>query len=99
SCCPYRNQFSRFSASPMSRIDTSKVEHTLLGNRNLNGKCVREAIFSRLMKFSVPLGPFDGRVAVIHPSSSEWYISSPNAEYIPLPPCQRCNVYPGFDGH
>ena len=82
----------------MSRIDASKVEHTLLRTRNLNGKCVGKAAFSRLMKISVPLGPFDGRVAVIHPLSPEWYISSPNAEYIPLPPGQRCNVYPRFDG-
>jgi hypothetical protein len=82
----------------MSPIDASKVEQTLLRNQNLSGKCVGEATFSRLMKISVPLGLFDGRVAVIHPSSPEWYISSPNAEYIPLPPGQRCNVYPCFDG-
>ena len=44
------------------------------------------------------MGPFDGRVAVIHPSSSNFYICSPNSEYIPLPPGQRCNVYPRIDG-
>ena len=82
----------------MSSLSPSQVEHNLLRNRNLNGRRVDEAALSHLMKFSVPLGPFDGLVAVIHPSSSEWYICSPNAEYIPLPPGQQCNVYPRFDG-
>ena len=49
-------------------------------------------------KVSVPLGPFDGRVAAVHPSFPESYISSPYCEYIPLPPGPRCNVYPRFDG-
>jgi hypothetical protein len=82
----------------MSRLSASTVEHNLLCNWNLNGKHVGEAALSRLMRFSVPLGPFDGCVAVIHPLSSEWYIYSPNAEYIPLPPGQQCNVYACFDG-
>jgi hypothetical protein len=54
--------------------------------------------FSPAKKVSVALGPFDGRVAAIHPSFPELYISTPNCEYIPLPPGPRCNVYPRFDG-
>jgi hypothetical protein len=46
----------------------------------------------------VPLGPFDGRVAAIHPLSDDWYISSPNSDYIPMPPGPRCNVYTRYDG-
>ena len=83
----------------MSHLSASKVEHTLLCNRNLNGKHVDEPAPSRLMKFSVPLGPFDGHVAIIHPLSSKLYICSPNAKYIPLPPSQWCNVYACFNGH
>ena len=54
--------------------------------------------FSLAEKISVPLGPFDGRVAAVHPSLPEFYISSPNCEYIALPPGPRCNVYPRSDG-
>ena len=61
--------------------------------------CISTGLTSLLAKkASVPLGPFDGRVATVHPSLPEWYISSPNCEYIPLPPGPRCNVYPRLDG-
>ena len=82
----------------MSRLGALKIKHDLLCNRNLNSKHDDKATLPCMMKFSVLLGPFDGHVAIIHPSSSEWYISSPNSEYIPLPPGQWCNVYPCFDG-
>jgi hypothetical protein len=54
--------------------------------------------FSLAEKISVPLGPFDGHVATVHPSLPEFYISSPKCEYIALPPSPQCNVYPCFDG-
>ncbi|KAF8328277.1 hypothetical protein F5887DRAFT_1083259 [Amanita rubescens] len=58
------------------------MNQDLLRNRNVNS----------------PLGPFDGRVAAIDPSRPNWYISSPNCDYIPLPPGTRCNVYARYDG-
>lgn len=46
----------------------------------------------------VSLGPFDGRVAALHPSYPNFYITTPNAEYILSPPGPQCNVYARYDG-
>ncbi|KAF8324386.1 hypothetical protein F5887DRAFT_1086616 [Amanita rubescens] len=45
----------------------------------------------------VPLGPFDGRVAALHPRHSDFYIATPNQEDLFSPP-GPCNVYGRFDG-
>ena len=47
---------------------------------------------------TVKLGPFDGRVAAVHPSYPNHYISSPNYNFIYSPPGPICNVYARFDG-
>ena len=49
-------------------------------------------------KVTAPLGPFDGRVAALHPNNPELYISSPNYDAIFSPPGPACNVYARSDG-
>ncbi|KAF8329624.1 hypothetical protein F5887DRAFT_919173 [Amanita rubescens] len=39
----------------------------------------------------VPLGPFDGRVAALHPRHSDFYIATPNQEDLFSPP-GPCNM-------
>ena len=46
---------------------------------------------------SVPLGPFDGRVAALHPQHRDFYIATPNQDDVFAPP-GPCNVYARFDG-
>ena len=92
---PSQTWFSRFSAQ-ICPLSASKIEHDLLRNWNLNSKHVDEATLSCLMNFPVLLRPFNGHAAVIHPSSSEWYLCRANSEYMLLPPGWWCNVYP-FD--
>ena len=45
----------------------------------------------------MPLGPFDGRVAALHPRHPDFYIATPNREDVFSPP-GSCNVYARFDG-
>ena len=45
----------------------------------------------------MPLGPFDGRVATLHPQHPEFYIATPNQDDVFSPP-GPCNVYARFDG-
>ena len=45
----------------------------------------------------VSLGPFDGRVAALHPLLSDYYITTPNKDDVFAPP-GSCNVYARLDG-
>ena len=44
-----------------------------------------------------PLGPFDGRVAALHPWFPDYYITTPNNDNVFSPP-GPCGVYAMFDG-
>jgi hypothetical protein len=46
---------------------------------------------------AVPLGPFDRRVAALHPLLPDYYITTPNKEDVFVPP-GSCNVYARLDG-
>jgi hypothetical protein len=45
----------------------------------------------------VSLGPFDGRVAALHPLLSDYYITTPNKDDV-FVPLGSCNVYARLDG-
>ena len=45
----------------------------------------------------VSLGPFDGRVASLHPLLPDYYIATPNKDEVFAPP-GSCNVYARLDG-
>ncbi len=45
----------------------------------------------------MPLGPFDARVAALHPQHHDFYVATPNQDDVLAPP-GPCNVYARFDG-
>ena len=83
----------------MPQTSASDVNQKLLRNRNVNSERFGHGSHTfPANRLLVPLGPFDGRVAAINPSRPDWFITSPNCDYIPLPPMNRCNVYIRYDG-
>ena len=70
----------------------------LLENRRTDGKLDYDNNGSLSFNMaSVPLGPFDGRVAALHPRHPDFYIATPNQEDVFSPP-GPCNVFARFDG-
>jgi len=71
----------------------------LLRNRNPAGRLRHQLFFHSSANYALaPLGAFDGRIAALHPTLPQLYITTPNADIIPLPPGPKCNVYARFDG-